>query len=185
MNRVIIGLILFQIVCFMSFGCGGLKTIGQVSSTWIQKEESLTLKDSDMESVLEYYRHLYSFSGEELDKEYSRAQQILAESNQPINRIRLALLLSFPPAPFKDYDRSLTLLNDYLNDPVNQDSKLKDFLFFLSSSIQELKNQDERYQKLDQKLKEEKKQREVLQQKLEELKTIEKTLQERDNKNSP
>jgi hypothetical protein len=97
----------------------------------------------------------------------------------------LALLLSLPRAPFKDYDRSLSLINEYLNDPASQDSKLKDFLFILSSFVQELKNQDERYQKLDQKLKEEKKQRDVLEQKLEELKTIEKNLLERDKKSTP
>ncbi len=185
MSPVIIWFIVFQIVCLMSFGCGSLKMMSQASPAGSQKEESLVLKDSDIKSVLEYYRHLYSLSEEELNREYSQAQQTLSESNKPIDRVRLVLLLSLPRASFKDYDRSLSLVNDYLNDPASQDSKLKDFLFILSSFIQELKNQDERYQKLDQKLKEEKKQKDVLEQKLEELKTIEKNLLERDKKNRP
>jgi DNA repair ATPase RecN len=185
MNPVIIWFIAFQIVCLLSFGCGNLKVMHQASPAEIQREESLVLKDSDIKSVLEYYRHLYSLNEEELNREYSQAQQTLSESNQLIDRIRLALLLSMPRAPFKEYDRSLTLVKDYLNDPSQQDSRLKDFLSILSSFIQELKSQDERYQKLDQKLKEEKKQREALEQKLEELKTIEKNLLERDKKNKP
>jgi hypothetical protein len=185
MNAVIIWFIIVQVICLVSFGCGSLKKVGLASPAGVQKQENLELKDADFQSIAEYYRRLYSLSEEDLSREHSQAQQRLSENNQPIDRIRLALLLSLPHAAFKDYSRSLTLLNDYSNDPANQSSTLKDFLFFLSSFIQELKNQDERYQKLDQKLKEEKKLREALEQKLEELKTIEKNILERDKKGSP
>jgi hypothetical protein len=185
MSPAVIWLILFQIVCLILFGCSSFKKISQAPPAGSQVEGSLILKDSDTESILEYYRHLHSLSEEELNREYTQAQQTLSEKKRSIDRIRLVLLLSLPHASFKDYDRSLTFLKDDLNDAGGQDSALKDFLFFLSAFIQELKNQDERYQKLEQKLKEEKKQREVLEQKLEELKAIEKNLLERDKKNSP
>jgi hypothetical protein len=169
----------------VSFGCGNLKIIDQSSPTGIQKEGKLALNDSDLGSVLEYYRHLYSSNEEELNQAYAQAQQKFSEHNQAVDRIRLILLLSLPHVSFKDYDRSLALIQDYLSGSNSQDSALKDFLFFLSSFVQELKTQQQQYQDLDQRLKEEKKQKEVLQQKLEELKAIEKTLQERENKKSP
>jgi len=165
----------------MSFGCQSLGNTNQALPAGIQKKESLVLKDSDLKSVLEYDRHLLSLSEEELNREYAHNQQTFSESDNSVDRLQLILLLSLPSATFKDYDRSLTLLNDYLNNSIGQDSTLNDFLFLLSFFIQELKNQDERYQKLDQMLGEEKKQRELLQQKLEELTTIEKNLQERNN----
>jgi hypothetical protein len=88
------------------------------------------------------------------------------------------LLLSLPKAPFKDYDRSLALLQDEMDDPDGRDPALRDFLFSLSSWIGEMKS-------LDQKLRDERKQREALQQKLEGLKAIEKNLLEQEKKKQP
>jgi hypothetical protein len=131
---------------------------------------------STTQSIFDYFAYINTLSEEELSAEYAQAKDAFSQNNQPLNRLRLALLLGLPQAGFKDYDRSLDLLAEYLDDPNSQDQFFKEFSLFLSAMILKFKEQDQRARNLDVKLKEES---EVLQKKLEELKTIEKTIMER------
>jgi len=114
-----------------------------------------------------------------------RVQAAAADHRSPADRIRLAMLLGLPRAPFKNYDRSLTLFDEVLRDPFGRNADAKAFLAAFSAMVLELKRQSEQYQTLDTKLKEERKQRELLQQKLDELTTIEQKLLEQGSKKSP
>ncbi|HUJ78976.1 MAG TPA: hypothetical protein VLY45_01525 [Nitrospiria bacterium] len=139
----------------------------------------------EVASLLEYARGLEVLNEAALQEEFTRAQQAVTERHQPGDRIRLALLLGDPRAPFKDYDRSLALLDEVVADQTGQDDASRALAGFLSSMVREFKKQGDQYLKLDAKYKEEKKQRELLQQKLDELTTIEQKLLEQGTKKSP
>lgn len=170
----------------VSFGCMALGKINRNSmGTDSGQEWAVIQKSDDPSSLLGYFRYIHALNEPELQSEHERVQQAFSKDQRPIDRFRLALLLSLPQGPLRDYEGSLNLLADYVNDSDGQDPFLRDLAFLLSSMLNRLKDQQERHQKLDQKLKEEQKLNETLQKKLEELKTIEKSLMERDKNQGP
>lgn len=167
-------------------GCAGFEFASHRSPTApVVGGKPAALEGSEVASLLKYAQSLDSLNEEELQQEFSRAQQVATERHQPGDRMRLALLLGFPRAPFKDYDRSLALLDEASADPAAQDAVSKAFVSLVASAVREFKRQGEQYQKLDARYKEEKKQRDLLQQKLDELTTIEQKLLEQGSKKSP
>jgi hypothetical protein len=171
--------------CVMMLGCSAPDFARGPVPVDTQRAAPATVEGSDTTSLLEYYLSLEALGEEELQQEFARAQQVASERHQPADRVRLAMLLGLTRAPFRNYDRSLALLDEAINDPAGRDPAAKTFLAFLSSQVREFKRQGEQYQKLDVKLKEEKKQKELLQQKLDELTTIEQKLLEQGSKKGP
>jgi len=167
-------------------GCAGFDfTSFRAHSAPVDGKQPAAQERSDVAALLQYARSLDTLNDQELQEEFSRAQQAETERHQPADRIRLALLLGDPRAPFKDYDRSLALLDAASADPAGQDDASRALVSLLSSMVREFKRQGEQYQKLDAKYKDEKKQRELLQQKLDELTTLEQKLLEQGTKKSP
>ena len=70
------------------------------------------LVTSQVEELMLYYDYLRKQPAAELVKEYDRARQSLAHSRTDVNRVRVALLLALPNAPFHDTVAALGLLNE-------------------------------------------------------------------------
>jgi hypothetical protein len=167
-------------------GCAGLDFTGhRAHPATVEEHQPAAQESSQVADLLEYARSMDSLNDQELQQEFARAQQAVTEHRQPGDRIRLALLLGFPRAPFKDYDRSLALLDEASADPAGQNDASRVLVSFISSMVREFKRQGEQYQKLDAKYKDEKKQRELLQQKLDELTSLEQKLLEQGTKKNP
>ena len=69
-----------------------------------------------------------------------RYRDLLAEisgANQPVSRIRLALLLSHPGAPFHDYDRATSLLESLVLDASPDEAATADFGRLVYSLLKE------------------------------------------------
>lgn len=187
---------------------GKIRQLSDSEST-IKEKEDTTEKPSEIGILLGYFRYLDRLSGDELALERRNTQRAVLEFDDPIHRLRLAMLLSLPQhSETKDYDQALELLTNYLNDTAPLEPMLRDFSLFLSASILHFKNQEERYRDLDKtlriqeeayrnldkmlkkqeeqyrslarKLKIEETRSGKLQKMIEELKTIEKNIMKRD-----
>jgi hypothetical protein len=175
-------------VCGVSLavaGCVGLDFGHRPASDDPQRTAPAATEGADVRDLADYFLSLEALDQEGLQQEFTRAQDAAANRRQPGDRIRLAMLLGLPRAPFKNYEQSLTLFDDVIRDPAGRDDAVKALLAAFSAMVLELKRQSDQYQKLDAKLKEERKQRELLQQKLDELTTIEQKLLEQGSEKSP
>jgi hypothetical protein len=172
--------------CVAAAGCAGLDVARRPPPAGLQRDAPAVDDGADLHALSGYYLRLEALDQEGLQREFARAQDAVAERRQPADLIRLAILLGLPRAPFKNYDRSLTLLGEAVHDPAGLDvAAAEPFLAAFSAMVRELNRQSDQYQKLDAKMKEERKQRELLQQKLEELTTIEQKLLEQGSKKNP
>lgn len=141
-------------------GCGTLGTESRQPAPWVQADSIPSA--SEVESLLLYYQHARKLAGAELGKEHETARQAYARTRSDFNRMRFAMMLSLPGAPFGDEARALELL-----DPVakNPNGRLNDLAQLLISQLQERKRLDANAQ--------------GLQQKLDALRSLERTLIER------
>lgn len=202
-------LLLFYGVAFS--GCDLAGKIRQLSNSenTTKEKKNKTENTSEIGILLGYFRHLDKLSKDKLALERKNTQKAALEFDDPIHRLRLAMLLSLPQhSESQDYDHALELLTNYLNDTATIDPMLRDFSLFLSAFIRHLKEQEEgnrhldktlkkqehrnrhldeilkkqeaQYQELAQKLKLEETRSGKLQKMIEELKTIEKNIMKRD-----
>jgi S-adenosylmethionine:diacylglycerol 3-amino-3-carboxypropyl transferase len=172
-------------VCLAVAGCAGFDLGRRFSSDDQRRTAPAVTKGVDAHDLAVYYLSLEALDQEELQREFVHVQSAVEEHHGPADRIRLAMLLGLPRAPFKNYDRSLTLFGEALRDPFGRNADAKSFLAAFSAMVLELKRMSEQNQNLEAKLKEERKQRDLLQQKLDELTTIEKKLLEQGSQKSP
>jgi hypothetical protein len=172
-------------VCLAVAGCAGLDFGHRPSSAAPQRTAHAITEGADVHDMVDYYLSLEALDQEGLQREFTRVQAAAADHPGPVDRIHLAMLLGLPRAPFKNYDRSLTLFDEILRDSFGRNADAKGFLSAYSAMVLELKRQGEQNQNLDAKLKEERKQRELLQQKLDELTTLEQKLLEQGSQKSP
>lgn len=151
-----------------------------------------------------YFRHISALYPDDLKREFRSTEEAFSRDKSPVNRFRLAMLLSIPNASFRDDARALALIKDYLANSSKDGDGLNNLAFFTHSMLserqsealklrqtedklreqqkhdaalqQQLKKQVEVYQKLEQRLKDEQKHSAVLEQQLEALKSIERSL---------
>lgn len=188
LRPALIWFIVLPSVSLAFVGCRGMDNIRRQlfpATKATGTESGVVMQESGAAVVLEYYQYLLSLSEEDLLQEFSDAQETISEHPQHADPIRLAILLSLPYAPFKDYARSLTLVTDAIHRWDGYSSEITNFLIFFSSLLHELKTQEEQYQALGLAVKKEKEQRKeetvqrkLLERKLEELAAIEKNLLE-------
>ena len=126
---------------------------------------------SDVENILIYFEHMKKLSANELVKEHESARQAFARSKSDMSRLRLALLLSFPSAPFREDAKALELIEPMVKDARGQYTPLRGFAYVLSAFIVEQKRLGSHVQNL--------------QEKLDALKSLEKSLNERQRGESP
>ncbi|GEM_PF-6757735 len=137
-------------------------------------------KPIEIAVIVSYFRFLNSLPEKALKQEYTRTQKEFSQDQSPINRLRLAMLLGFTHTKHRDTQRSLDLLNGYMDDPNTHDPMLRDFSFLLSSFVQQFKAQDSNNKKISRQLKKERAENKKLKTMIEELKTIEKNLMKRE-----
>lgn len=146
----------------------------------IKKKKDKPEKPIEIAVIVSYFRFLNSLPEKALKQEHARTQKEFAADSSAINRLRLAMLLGFTNTKHRDTQRSLELLNRYLEDPKTLDPMLRDFSFLLASFVQKLKQQDKAYKIISHELKKGRTENKKLKKMIEELKTIEKNLVERD-----
>jgi hypothetical protein len=171
--------------CLVVAGCAGLDFGRRSASDDRGQSAPAVAEGADAHDLAVYYLSLEALDQEGLQREFVSVQAAVEEHHSPADRIRLAMLLGLPRAPFKNYDRSLTLFGEALRDPSGRNADAKSFLAAFSAMVLELKKQSEQNQSLEAKLKEERKQRDLLQQKLDELTTIEQKLLEQGSQKGP
>jgi hypothetical protein len=171
--------------CFAVAGCAGLEFGHRPSSDDQERAAPAVTEGVNVHDLAVYYLNLEALDQDGLQREFVRVQADVEAHHSPADRIRLAMLLGLPRAPFKNYDRSLSLFGEALREPFGRNADAKSFLAAFSAMVLELKKQSEQNQSLESKLKEERKQRDLLQQKLDELTTIEKKLLEQGSQKSP
>jgi hypothetical protein len=163
-------------------------------------------RTSDADRLLLYFFKVKDLPASELSKEQHSVEQAFNLRKGDYPRMQLAFLTSLPYAAFKDYARSLALLEPLTREGAP--SELRSLAVFLASQIaekkgledsanslsQRLKEEDKRIEPLELKAKEEQKRIEALEarlreeqkralsleRKLEALKAIEKSISDRE-----
>lgn len=120
--------------------------------------------------ALRYYHHAMTLPPDRLRTEYLAAEQAFLQDGRPLNRVRLAILLSLPYTDFHSSANALNLLGEYLEGP--SEGPLSQFAFLLATVMLEQANTDQRLKIFQRKT-------EALQQQLNDLKSIEENLSRR------
>lgn len=120
--------------------------------------------------ALRYFHHAMTLPPERLRAEYLAAEQAFLHDGAPLNRIRLAILLSLPYTDFHSSANALNLLGEYLEGP--SEGPLSQFAFLLATVMLEQANTHQRLKTFQRKT-------EALQQQLDDLKSIEENLRRR------
>ena len=121
---------------------------------------------SEVESMLAYFDYIRRLPPAELGREHDSARQAFAGNRSDAARLRLALLLSLPNAPFKEEAKALELLEPMVKDTRSQYTPLRGFAFLLAVLVSEQRKLGSSVQ--------------GLQEKLEALKSLERSLNERE-----
>ncbi len=191
---------LLALAALLLAGCGALRGPDAGSEPWVRADGPRPAGAT--ESLLMYFEHVRKLPPAELAREHDAVRRLYAkEARADFTRLRYAMLLSVPGAPFSDDTRALEALDPLLR---NQDAALHAVAFVVNAQIQEqrraqalqqriaeeqrrgqgLQNkvdeEQRRGQGLHQKFEEEQRRGQGLQQKLDALKSLEKSLIERD-----
>jgi len=180
-------LYIFGLLCLSASGCA--EQNHRPNPVVVSDGKVVDNSVRDITNLMNYSQKIRALNAEELTSEFSAMSQNFGKKKSDLNRIRLAILYSFPYAPFRDDTAALNLLDEYLATSSAEDKGLlKSYAKLLFANIVEQKKQDERIQKLLQKVKDEQKRADTLQQKNDELqqklnaiKSIEKNMIERDS----
>ena len=135
---------------------------------------------SDPDRIVRYYDRLLTKKGAELASELVIARESYEKDKSELNRLQLALLLSFPGTGFRDDNTALALLNSFIKEKNREGSTLRPLAIWLHSELLELRRTDEALQQQTAKLKEEQRRIEALQQKLDAILDMEMKMIERE-----
>jgi ATP-dependent exoDNAse (exonuclease V) alpha subunit len=135
---------------------------------------------SDADRIARFYDRLLTMKGNELAGELETIRGSFEKDKSELNRLQLALLLSFPGTNFRDDNAALALLNPIMKDKGREGSTLRPLAVWLHSELLELRRTDEALQQQTAKLKEEQRRAEALQQKLEAILDMEMKMIERE-----
>lgn len=129
--------------------------------------------------VLAFSRHFGTLPAEGQKKEYAHIMQALSRSKQdPVLRMKAALIYSLPASRHRDTERALTLL-DTLQRDMHIAPEARALAGLLKDYVSERQKLENNAARAGHKAAEEQKRAEGLQQKLDELKNIEKAMTER------
>ena len=117
-----------------------------------------------------YFRHINALYPDDLKREFRSTEEAFSRDESPVNRFRLAMLLSAPNTGFRDDARALALIKDYLKDPSkNNDGDedgLNDLAFFMQSMLSERQSEALKLHQTEDRLREQQKHDAALQQQL-------------------
>jgi len=110
---------------------------------------------SDPDRIARFYDRLLAMKGNELAGELEIARETFEKDKSELNRLQLALLLSFPGTNFRDDNAALALLGPFMKDKGREGSPLRPLAIWLHSELLELRRADETLQQQTAKLKDE------------------------------
>jgi len=140
--------IAIALIASLLAGCGTVGIEGQPPVPGVQAITP-SRHASEAESLLIYYQHVKKLAGPDLGREHETARQAYTRSRSDFNRVRYAMVLSLPGAPFADEARALEMLDPVAKSP---DGRLGGLAALLLSQLQERKRLDASAQGLQQKL---------------------------------
>lgn len=140
-------------------------------------------RQSDAERSLLFYERLRTMKAGELSRELETSRQAFENDKSDLNRLQLALLLSFPGTSFRDDSIAIALLNPVVKDKTAGTSTLRPLATLLQTELMELRRADEASQQQAGKLKDEQRRGEALQQKLDAILDMEMKMIEREQNN--
>ena len=108
---------------------------------------------NDPDRLVRYYDRLLTMKGPELASELVIARESFEKDKSELNRLKLALLLSFPGTGFRDDNAALALLNPFMTDKNREGSTVRPLAIWLHSHLLELRRTDETLQQQTAKLK--------------------------------
>jgi hypothetical protein len=146
-------------------------------------------RKSELDTLLQYYTNVRRMPAAALSREQDSLRSQLLDAPTPLLRAQMAIILSLPNNPGRDYGRALAVIDPLIKEATSRSGSsngLHQLAQLLQGLILESRRLESENRKLDdnlqntaQKLKDEQKQSEALQRKLEQLKSIEKALLER------
>jgi len=155
-------------------------TLPAASSPHVAGWSPPLLMTSKVEGLMLYYDYLRKQPAAELVKEYDKARQSLVQSKTDVNRVRVALLVALPNAPFHDTSAALGLLNEVSKETKTASPGLRGLASMMALLITEQQRANNNADDLSQKLKEEQKRADALQGQVNAIKNMEKNLIRRD-----
>ena len=93
------------------------------------------VEESEMERFFQYFARIKALSREALQREYAQQASTFVHSRSAADRLRLALLLSVPDTDFANTTYALELLQEYLNEPAQNHTQLREIATFLLTFI--------------------------------------------------
>jgi len=105
--------------------------------------------------------------GGELTHEFEIVREAFENDKSQLNRMKLALLLSYPGSSFRDDNAAITLLGPFIKEKAQETSSLRPLAVWLNSELLEVRRAEEASQQYVSKLKDEQRRAEALQQKIE------------------
>jgi len=122
---------------------------------------------SDADRILKFYDRLTLMKPSELPHELEITREAFENDKSQLNRMQLALLLSYPGASFRDDNAAIALLAPFIKDKGQENSSLRPLAIWLNSGLLELRRAEEASQQQAAKFKDEQRRAEALQQKTE------------------
>ena len=104
---------------------------------------------TDVENLVQYYGYIRKLAAADLVREYDTVRQAYNRGRSDYNRVRFAMLLSLPGAPFTDDARAVDVLEPVLR---RGNGRFYPLAHLLSANIQEQKRLNASVQGLQQKL---------------------------------
>jgi hypothetical protein len=129
-------------------GCGVLRIAQPLEpAPWVQAGTPQPASDAD--SLLLYFQHVRKLSGPDVSREHEAAREAYTRARTDFNRVRLAMVLSFPGTAFNDDARALDLCDTVAK---HEGGRLQGLALLLGSHLLEQKRLTASAQGLQQKL---------------------------------
>jgi hypothetical protein len=109
-------------------------------------------ESGEVAALLAYYQDLLGLPAEELRREYQQASQGFARDRSELGRMRLALLMCVPGAPWRDDAKLLVLLEGASSRKAAPESPRRQFVALLQKLVAERQREQKRADELQQKL---------------------------------
>lgn len=109
-------------------------------------------ESAEVAALLAYYQELLAMQPEELRREFQAVSQSFARERGELGRLRLALLMCVPTAPWRDDAKLLSLLDGALNRGMPPESPRRQFIVLLQRLVAERQREQRRADELQQKM---------------------------------
>lgn len=155
----------------------------QSETHWYQAVVEQPLRDTDR--ALKYYQRLLETNAPEFAEELVNKRRSFEQDKTELDRLQLAMLLSFPGTGFRDDNAAIALLQPLARGKEGANSSLRSLAALLYNGLADLRRAEEVLQQQAGRLKEEQRRADALQNKLEALLEMEMRMLEREQASPP